>query len=213
MFPQIPSTKLPKTLNTYFIKKSKAMADSIFRQTIEFFHEVGLYDVVLPFLLVFTVVFAMLEKTKVFGVEKIGDRDYTRKNINAMVAFVVGFLVVASSQIVETITTVSSNVIVLLMISVLFMLLIGSFMKEGQMQSLEGGWKIFFMFVMLIGIIIIFLDAITDSNGDSFLQIFWEVLSGGRNSTAIGSTILIILVIMFMMYILKDTKPKVLKES
>ena len=42
-----------------------------FREVIEFFDSIGLFDVVLPFLLVFTIVFAILEKTKVLGTEDI----------------------------------------------------------------------------------------------------------------------------------------------
>ena len=61
------------------------------RWVINFFGELGIYDVVLPFLLVFTIVFAILEKTKVFGMEEIDGKKYTRKNINAIVAFVVSF--------------------------------------------------------------------------------------------------------------------------
>ena len=36
---------------------------------IAFMDKLGVYDVVLPFLLVFTLIYAFLEKTKVFGVE------------------------------------------------------------------------------------------------------------------------------------------------
>jgi len=42
-----------------------------FRDIIDFFGNIGVFEVVLPFLLVFTVVFALLERTKVFGVEKV----------------------------------------------------------------------------------------------------------------------------------------------
>ena len=78
---------------------------STFRGVIEFFAELGIYDVILPFLLVFTIIFAILEKSRVFGTEKIGDIVYTRKNLNSMVAFVIAFLVVASTQIVAIINT------------------------------------------------------------------------------------------------------------
>jgi len=44
---------------------------SMFRGTLEFFGEIGMYDVVLPFLLVFTIVYAILEKTRIFGVEEV----------------------------------------------------------------------------------------------------------------------------------------------
>ena len=38
---------------------------STFREIILFFDEVGVYDVILPFLLVFTIVYAIFEKTKI----------------------------------------------------------------------------------------------------------------------------------------------------
>jgi hypothetical membrane protein len=183
--------------------------ESIFRGVIEFFADVGLYDVVLPFLLVFTIVFAILEKTKIFGVEEISGKKYTKKNLNAMMAFVMAFFVVASSRLVQVITDVSANTVVLLLLSVLFLLLVGSFYKEGTGVFLEGGWKVFFMFIMFIGIVIIFLNAIKVSSGDSWLEVFWDYVSGGRTSNAIGSIILIIVIVLFMVYIVKEPKKEV----
>ena len=71
---------------------------SVFRGIIEFFGDLGVYDVILPFILVFTIVFAILEKSQVFGSEKIKDVEYTRKNLNSMAAFVIAFLVVGYSM-------------------------------------------------------------------------------------------------------------------
>ncbi len=177
---------------------------STFRGVIDFFDTIGLYDVVLPFILVFTIVFAILEKTKVLGMEKVGDHEYTRKNLNAMVAFVISFLVVASSQLVEIITTVSAQIVILLLLSVLFLLLVGSFYKEAEGGYLQGGWQTFFMFVMFIGIVLIFLGAITNSNGDTWLDVFWNYVSqNGKGGNAIGSIILLIILVLFMVYIVK----------
>ena len=53
---------------------------SAFRGAIEFFDKIGVYDVILPFLLVFTIVFAILEKTKVFGTDDIEGKKLTKKN-------------------------------------------------------------------------------------------------------------------------------------
>tara|TARA_B100001971_G_C18139164_1_gene509375 strand:+ start:103 stop:678 length:576 start_codon:yes stop_codon:yes gene_type:complete len=182
------------------------MAESVFRGVITFFGDIGLYDVVLPFLLVFTIVFAILEKTKVFGIEEVEGKKYTRKNLNAMASFVIAFLVIASSKLVEIITTVSSHVIILLLLSVLFLLLVGSFMREGEPIFLEGGWKVFFMIIMFIGIVLIFLNAIKTPEGDTWLESFWDVISGGKTSNAIGAIILIIIIVLFMMYIVKEPK-------
>jgi hypothetical protein len=180
---------------------------STFRGVVEFFDTIGLYDVVLPFILVFTIVFAILEKTKVLGMEKIGEKEYTRKNLNAMVAFVVAFLVIASSQLVEIITTVSSQIVILLLLSVLFLLLIGSFAKEAEGGYLQGGWRTFFMFIMFIGIVLIFLNAIKTEDGDSWLDVFWTYVSqNGQGGNAIGSIILLIILVLFMVYIVKGPK-------
>ena len=53
---------------------------STFRGALEFFEDIGIYDVILPFLLIFTIVFAILEKTKVFGTEEIEGTKNTKKN-------------------------------------------------------------------------------------------------------------------------------------
>ena len=46
---------------------------------INFFKEFGLFSVVLPFLLVFTIVFAILEKTKVLGTEGKKDEEHPKR--------------------------------------------------------------------------------------------------------------------------------------
>ncbi len=134
---------------------------SSFRGALELFNRIGLYDVVLPFLLVFTLVFAILEKTRVFGTEEINGTTYPRRNLNSMMAFVIAFFVVASAELVEIITEVSSLVVLLLLASVLFLMMIGSFWKpmpEGIF--LEGGLKYIFVTLMLVSLALIYLHAV-----------------------------------------------------
>ena len=95
---------------------------SVFRNAIDFLNVVGVYDVILPFLLVFTIVFAILEKTKILGIEKAGDKVYTKKNLNAMVAFISSFLVVASTKLVGVINEAVASVVLVLIVSVCFLL-------------------------------------------------------------------------------------------
>jgi hypothetical protein len=187
---------------------------STFRGVVDFFDTVGLYDVVLPFILIFTIVFAILEKTKVLGTEQVGDKEFTRKNLNAMVAFVVSFLVIASARLVETINIVSSQVVILLMLSVLFLLLVGSFSKDAEGGYLQGNWKIFFMIIMFIGIILIFMSAIKNEEGDSWLDITWNYLSkNGQGGNAVGSVILLIVLVLFMFYIVRSPDKNDKKDS
>ena len=100
--------------------------ESVFRGIIQFFEKLGVYDVILPFILIFTIVFAILEKSRVFGTEKIKGDEYTRKNLNSMTAFVMAFLVVASTRLVAVINQALAHMVLLLLLSVCFLILIGS---------------------------------------------------------------------------------------
>lgn len=179
-----------------------------FREIIDFFANIGIFEVVLPFLLVFTIVFALLEKTKVFGVEKIEGKEYTKKNLNSAAAFVIAFLVVASSELVEVITKVSSQFVVLLFLIVLFLLLVGSFFKEKpEGIFLEGGWKTAFMAIVFIGLAFIFLDAL-GILGDVF-----GFFSGNDRGELVGSAVLLILIVAFIAYVTKGKQHEVSKKS
>jgi len=182
------------------------MADTALRGVFEFLGKVGLFDVVLPFLLVFTIVFAILEKTKIFGTEEIEGKKYPRKNLNATTAFVISFLVVASSRLVEIITTVSANVVVLLLLSILFLMLVGSFFKEGEPVHLTGGWNVLFMIIMFIGIILIFLDAM------GWLQDTWGYFGATSAGEVAGITVLIIIAVLFIVFTVKEPKKPSTKQ-
>lgn len=182
-----------------------AVEESVFRGVITFLDQIGIYDVVLPFLLVFTIVFAILEKTAIFGHETINGKSYTKKNLNSMVAFVSAFLVVASSRLVATINEALANVVLLLLLSISFLMLIGSFYKEGESVSLEGGWRNFFMIAMFVGIVFVFLHAIKTKDGDSFLVWLWEYLSDYWTTNFVATIILILGIVVFMFWI---TKPE-----
>lgn len=176
---------------------------SPFRGVLNFFERIGLYDVVLPFLLVFTIVFAILEKTKVLGTEKHEGQEYTKKNLNAIAAFVIAFLVVASSELVEIITKVSSNVVIVLFLSVFFLLLVGSFSKEGEPFYLQGGWKIAFTIIVFVAIVGIFLDAIKTSDGRTWLQRITDFTGSGNDELA-GSILLLAIVVLFTIYAVRE---------
>ncbi len=186
------------------------MADTVLGGVLEFFRQLGVYDVLLPFILVFTIMFAILERTKLFGTETGSDnkKEFTKKNLNAMVAFVTAFLVVASSKLVQTITKVSSEIIVLLLLVVFFLMLVGTFMshkdiKEGEILK-EGVWRTGFMIVMALGIIFIFLDALTVEDGRTWLEIFWDWLSQFYTNAAVAAIVLIIVVVLFMYFIMRE---------
>ena len=175
---------------------------SAFQNAVAFLVNLGVYDVVLPFLLVFTLVFALLEKTRVLGVEKVDGTEYPKKNLNAMIAFVAGFLIIASSELVRIINNVLANSVLLILLSVLFMMLAGSFYKDGAFELGEK-WKHFFMVFMLAAILLIFLHAM------GWLSLFFNYLVSHIDGPVVGSFLLLAVVVGGMVWITgsKDAKP------
>ncbi len=154
---------------------------SMFQNVLIFFSDIGMYDVVLPFLLIFTIVYALLDKTRVLGVERVGDKEFPKRNINSMVAFVVGFIVVASTQLVAMISQIIAHTVMLLLLIFLFMLLAGTMQRDdGEGFQLDGWYKNAFMVIMFVGIILIFLNAF------GWLQALWVWLLRSWNSQFLG---------------------------
>ena len=139
------------------------MAETVLGDAVELLQDFGFFDVILPFLLVFTVVFGVLEKTKIFGTDTIGGNTYTKKNINAMVAFVLAFFVIAAKQIVDSIQVSLPMVSLVLIAIICFLMLVGSFAsgkEEFNFLDLFEGWKGFLAGIFLFSIIAIFFQSI-----------------------------------------------------
>jgi len=171
---------------------------------IGFLDRLGVYDVVLPFLLVFTIVFAILEKSRIFGLEDINGKEYPKRNLNAMAAFVIAFLVIASTNLVGAINRAVANLVLLLILVFAFLLLVGSFtnpkdMKEGMFIA-EKKWRYFFMVIVFVAIIFIFLDAIR-VDGLSWLEISWGFMASNWSSSFVGAIILLVIIGGFMWFL------------
>lgn len=169
---------------------------SVFRGIIEFFAKVGVYDVVLPFLLVFSITFAILEKTKIFGTEKVGDDVYTKKNLNAMVAFVVGFLVVASTRLVSVVNTAVANIALMLIVVVAFLMLIGTFFAEKEDVILDKGpWRTTFMIIIGLGVVLVFMNALGWLYPTlTYIRRYWQ-------TNLVGGILLLLLIVVFMVWV------------
>lgn len=139
------------------------MTETVLGGAIEFLKDFGFFDVILPFLLVFTIVFGILEKTKLFGVEKVGDKEFPRKNINAMVAFVIGFFVIAAKEVVGIIQTSLPQVVLILIALISLLLLVGAmFAGKEEFDLLKRHSWLFYTLsgIFFIAIILIFFDAL-----------------------------------------------------
>jgi len=113
---------------------------------------IGFYTVALPFLLIFTIVFAMLEKIKIFGPQG--------RRFNMLIALVMAFLVIRVQSIVELMNNFLPQVSFLALIFIVFLLLLGILIGPA-----EGGWKGLPLFVGIVITIGVIIYALLTSSG------------------------------------------------
>lgn len=107
-----------------------------FETIINTLYDMGVYDVVLPFLLVFTIVFAFLQKTYILGKTKAGK---PQVKFNAVVAIVMGALAVTQDFVVKIFQNALPNVAATIIGVLMFFILIAMF-TGGQTGMPKGGW-------------------------------------------------------------------------
>jgi lysylphosphatidylglycerol synthetase-like protein (DUF2156 family) len=92
-------------------------------QVIVMLQNFGFFRVILPFLLIFAIIYAVLLKTKVLGEPDKG----VAKNASAVIALVAAFLVIAYTPVVSAIATVLPQASFLILIVVLLLMVLGLF--------------------------------------------------------------------------------------
>ncbi len=113
-----------------------------FTQFVYTLESYGLTDALLPFLLIFAVVFAILQKVKIFGKDK--------RNINVILALVIGLLVVIphvtnsyppGGDVVEIMNNAIPNVSLILISIIMLLILVGVFGSEIDIAGTSlAGW-------------------------------------------------------------------------
>lgn len=163
------------------------MADTLFSSSI-------FTDGILPFLLVFTLIFAILDRSKILGDGK--------RQINAIIAAVVALLLIAFAYPTGVITKVTVYAAVAAVVIFVFLLLYGfiaSDNKEGL--KLSSGVKIAGGIIVLIGLVI----AVAWATG--LLSYLTRIFSMD-NGSAIWANILLIAVIIGMIAMVLSTGEK-----
>ena len=149
---------------------------------------------ILPFLLVFTLIFAILDRSKILGDGK--------RQINAIIALVVALLLIAFAYPTGVITKLTVYAAVAAVVIFVFLLLYGfvaSDNKEGL--KLPAGIKIAGGIIVLVGLVI----AVAWATGA--LSYLTGVFSGS-NSSAIWANVLLIAVIIGMVVMVVSTGKK-----
>jgi hypothetical protein len=81
----------------------------------------GVFNVLLPFLLVFAITFAILEKIQLFG---------QKRQINGIIAAIMGILLVRNQYVVGIINRFLPNVSLFMVVILMFLLLLGIFVGK-----------------------------------------------------------------------------------
>ncbi len=172
------------------------------QDAIGFLRDFGLFDVVLPFLLVFALVFAILEKTMILGTE--GDKK-PKKNLNSIVSFVIAMLVVATNKVVTAINEALPNIVLIIVCFVAFLMMISVFMKTGEMEFAKEHPRFlaFFIFFSLIALILIVLDSIKLPTGKSWFEYVSEYVLSNFTGPVVMSIIFLIVAIGAIYYVTK----------
>lgn len=124
---------------------------SMFENFIIGLDQIGVTDVILPFILVFTIVYAVLQKSKILGQDS--------KNFNVIIAIVMGLAVViphvlglyGSPSVVDIINAALPQVSLILIIIIMFVLIIGIFAKDVKFAGATfTGWAVLLAIIALI---------------------------------------------------------------
>ncbi len=162
-----------------------------FQDAIINLENLGLTDVLLPFLLIFTLIFAVLQKTKILGEEK--------KNINTMIALVIALLVViphvtnsypSGTDIVEILNTVLPQISLLIVAILMLIVVVGIFYPTTYGI---GSWSGVAAIIGIIGLIWIFGAATGWFGGWD-----WFVSTFGEETITLVIVILVFAIIVYL---------------
>ena len=147
-------------------------------------------EIILPFLLVFTVIFAILQKTKILG--------EGRARIDAIISLVIALIVVAYGYATKIITTLMPFLAVSAIIILVFMLLYGFVAADDKGVNFSR-FKIPFGILIGIGLVV----AVLVATG------YWPIFIGwfsGKNSSALITNIVFIGIIIAAIFIVLGKK-------
>lgn len=156
-----------------------------FPELIRTLESYGVSDVLLPFILIFTIVFAVMQKSKLLGDNK--------KNFNIIIALVMSLAVVIphvlgkyprNADVVDIMNRALPNISIIIVAILMVLLIMGVFGANIKLAgTYMGGWMLVIGFLLVL---IIFGNAA----GWSIFQ--WDILS--RMDKDIKNLIIIILV-------------------
>ncbi|MCK4997349.1 hypothetical protein KAS08_03515 [Candidatus Pacearchaeota archaeon] len=142
-------------------------------------NQMGVFSYVLPFLLIFAIVYAILEKTKLLA-SKEGDKFVNNKGITAIIAVSVSLLSLQFDFVSEFFAVIFPRFGIGLSLLLVFMIFIGFFLPAGNPE----GKHVWFGWAILAGVIIWALSSWGSWSGASgfggwFVEYIWAIVIVG----------------------------------
>lgn len=154
------------------------------------FDQIGGFDLLLPFILVFTLVFAVLQKIKLFG---------EKKNINMVVSLVIAIFFLNNTYLIFVLQQFLPNVSIILIVFLMFLLLLGIFAGETTFKDGMLGWA-FIVSLVAIGFAL-FSDMFSPVAGRG-ISGWWNDLIGPGNT---GMVWALFFLVIFVFFITRDS--------
>jgi glycerol uptake facilitator-like aquaporin len=138
-------------------------------------------EFILPFLLIFAVVFAILQKSQILGENK--------KQVDAIVALVVGLIVISFAQATGLIINLTVFLGIALVITLVFLLLWGAWFHQNKfeipknVQLIAGG----------VALIAVTIAVLIFTGAWDYLK--YEIFEGGSNNNLISNITFIVIIL------------------
>lgn len=154
--------------------------------------EVGLFSIVLPFILIFTITFALLEKLKILG---------DNSKVNVAISFVIGLLFLQNDYLIIKLQTFLPEVSFAIVVILIGLLIIGAFMGEHK------EWSKGLLWIAIIIAVLILLGALS-ADPDPYAERggLLQPISEFFNSMDPTVSSLIIALVLFLIFVGMLTK-------
>lgn len=135
---------------------------NVFQDINNLMEKLGVYDVVLPFLLVFTVIFAFLEKVQIFG------KDAKNKKYHMVIALALGLLSVRLPVYVNIINSSLPKIAIIVIALLMYFILVSMFSGPNYENHFTKhmSWIVWVLFAVVGWA---FLSSITDIYVPAFI--------------------------------------------
>lgn len=160
------------------------------KEVLIFLEQIGLTDVILPFLLAFTIVYGVLQRSNVLG---------GKKNIDAMLAFVIGFFVVVTVRTLNVINMLSQYLALVLVASIMLAILMAFLGVHKKYQN-----ALFWLIGVAVAFVILFVMGQMDMIDKNTLNAFFIPVLGIAAFVGLA---------WFILHPEKEKKPKTEKNA